>query len=344
MVWQKKKTYYLDIADEFWIKNAGVQFPEVAESVDVELNKYKEEYEKVSKMAGGAEDPSAQFDPSSTDSLKSVVSTLPMMTEKKRVLDMHMNLATNLLRQIKERQIDFFVSIEEAFNKQTKASLLEILRDQQKGLPEDKLRLFLVYYLSTDELSDADLKEYEDALKAGGCSANSLAYLKQVKAVGKLSGLSQFGHDGGVRGDSILGMGLKSLGSKWTDGMVDNAVAMLKSGVKNLRSILPSDQALPVTRIVDSIMEAKVNAEIDQYLYFDPKSPSGSDGRSMPKTRATFHSGIVFVVGGGNYNEYQNLQEYSQKLIQPKEITYGATDLLTAKQFLAQLEDLGSNS
>ena len=93
---------------------------------------------------------------------------------------------------------------------------------------------------------------------------------------------------------------------------MDNAVQMVKSGVNNLRSILPSDQALPVTRLVDAVMEGKANLEADQFLYFDPKSSKKTDGRTLPKTKTTFQSGTVFMVGGGNFPEYMNLQEYAQ--------------------------------
>jgi len=41
-----------------------------------------------------------------------------MMNEKKRIIDMHMNIATSLLRAIKGRQIDFFVQFEETLLKQ----------------------------------------------------------------------------------------------------------------------------------------------------------------------------------------------------------------------------------
>lgn len=96
---------------------------------------------------------------------------------------------------------------------------------------------------------------------------------------------------------------------------MDNAVQMVKTGVTHLRSILPSDQALPATRLVDAIMEGKANLETDQFLYFDPKSSKKTDGRTLPKTKLTFQSGIVFMVGGGNFQEHLNLQEHSQVCI-----------------------------
>lgn len=60
----------------------------------------------------------------------------------------------------------------------------------------------------------------------------------------------------------------------------------------------------------------------------------------MPRTRAPANDAIVFVIGGGNYVEYQNLMDYRKHKSQgpvPKRITYGTTELVTASQFIAQV-------
>lgn len=102
--------------------------------------------------------------------------------------------------------------------------------------------------------------------------------------------------------------------------------------------------------------------KVSDYLYFDPKVSKNS--RSPRQHKVTFQEAIVFVVGGGNYVEYQNLQElatvsfiiidlYIQYLIyvvllqqnnSKKKITYGSTDILSPHQFLGQLATLGRES
>ncbi|ELK05447.1 Sec1 family domain-containing protein 1 [Pteropus alecto] len=77
-------------------------------------------------------------------------------------------------------------------------------------------------------------------------------------------------------------------------------------GVKNL---VLKQQNLPVTRILDNLMEMKSNPETDDYRYFDPKMPRGSES-SVLRNKNPFQEAIVFVVGGGNYIEYQNLVDY----------------------------------
>lgn len=55
-------------------------------------------------------------------------------------------------------------------------------------------------------------------------------------------------------------------------------------------------------------MECRSGNENEDYLYLDPKLLKRGD--TMPTTRAPFQDAIVFVVGGGNYIEYQNLVDF----------------------------------
>lgn len=52
----------------------------------------------------------------------------------------------------------------------------------------------------------------------------------------------------------------------------------------------------------------KQSAETDDYCYFDPKQLKPTE--QAPKNRTVFQEAIVFIVGGGNYIEYQNLMDY----------------------------------
>lgn len=61
---------------------------------------------------------------------------------------------------------------------QTKATIMEAIKDSTK-LSEDKLRLFSLFYLSTEGISKEDLAEYEVALREAGCRTDTLNYLKQ---------------------------------------------------------------------------------------------------------------------------------------------------------------------
>jgi hypothetical protein len=86
------------------------------------------------------------------------------------------------------------------------------------------------------------------------------------------------------------------------------------SGVKNL---LPSSNDLPITKTVEALMDGTEN--LDEFKTFDPKVAKGALVSDMKKTgrsssqqkAATFQDSIVFVIGGGNYVEFQNLMEFS---------------------------------
>lgn len=77
---------------------------------------------------------------------------------------------------------------------------------------------------------------------------------------------------------------------------------MLASAIKN---IMPANRLLPVTRIVDHLMELKAGtSEHDTYRYLDPKQAI-TDEALVPRVRNPFRNAVVFVVGGGNYVEFQ---------------------------------------
>jgi hypothetical protein len=54
----------------------------------------------------------------SARSLKAAISSLPALTDRKRTIDMHMNIAHALLEIIKNRHLDKFISMEDSIAKQ----------------------------------------------------------------------------------------------------------------------------------------------------------------------------------------------------------------------------------
>jgi hypothetical protein len=129
---------------------------------------------------------------------------------------------------------------------------------------------------------------------------------------------------------------------------------------------------LTITQIVESLMDPTSSstsalAKTENYLFFDPRSSSargttgnptgaarlGPDGRPITggptfgQRRQGFAEAVVFTVGGGNMEEYGNLQEWSRKVSQSgagvkRKVVYGSTELVNAESFVnGDLKRLG---
>uniref|UniRef100_A0A8D3E354 Sec1 family domain containing 1 n=1 Tax=Scophthalmus maximus TaxID=52904 RepID=A0A8D3E354_SCOMX len=306
-------------------------FPEVAESVQEELDTYRAQEDEVKRLKSimglEGEDEGAISMSDNRAKLTSAVSSLPELLEKKRLIDLHTNVATAVLDHIKSRKLDVYFEYEEKLMSKATLdkSLLDIISDPDAGTPEDKMRLFLIYYISAQQApSESDLEQYKTALLDTGCDLSPLNYIKQWKAFTKMAAApANYGSSG------VKPMGLFSR-------VMNSGSQFVMEGVKNL---VPKQDNLPVTRILDNMMEMKSHPETDDYRYFDPKMLRGSES-SIPRNKNPFQEAIVFVVGGGNYIEYQNLVDYS-KSKQGKKVVYGCSELFNATQFIKQLAQLG---
>ncbi|MEQ2184708.1 Sec1 domain containing protein 1, partial [Goodea atripinnis] len=182
-----KKTYDLTAADKFWQKHKGSPFPEVAESVQEELDAYRAQEDEVKRLKSimgldGEDEGAISMLSDNTAKLTSAVSSLPELLEKKRLIDLHTNVATAVLDHIKSRKLDVYFEYEEKLMSKstTDKSLLDIISDPDAGTPEDKMRLFLIYYITAQQVtSESDLEQYRKALLDTGCDLSPLNYIKQ---------------------------------------------------------------------------------------------------------------------------------------------------------------------
>lgn len=109
-----------------------------------------------------------------------------------------MNIATALLEEIKNRGMDELFSTEEAIGKQSVATILEMLRTpRETGVftPEDKLRLVIVFYLSSPDnaITKDDVSEMERELKSAGADVSAFDYVRRTREISKMTISSSMG-------------------------------------------------------------------------------------------------------------------------------------------------------
>merc|ERR1712203_1143667 len=174
-------------------------------------------------------------------------------------------------------------------------SLMQVFEDPDILNNEDKMRLFLIYYICSKEITETEVDQYANILQEMGCDLAPLNYLKRWKSLTQMTTMPATDYSGGeTRTVSMF--------SK----LMQQSSSLVMEGVKNL---VVKKHNLPVTKIVDELMEIKQGSYNEEYLYFDPKILRGQD--NIPRAKNPFQEAIVFVVGGGNYIEYQNLMDHA---------------------------------
>lgn len=365
----KPRIYDLDKSDKFWAVNAGLPFPMVAEAVEAALQEYQKEVAVINRSAKSVgtdgQPPLEQFgsvrDVSDTHaqiadettrgstgmstSLAAAISSLPQLTKKKQVIDAHTNIATSLLESIKQRGLDGFYQVEEELLTRPKSfevdRVIALLKDSRGSL-SDKLRLFLIYYLCMENISSQQIANCVDELHKSGCSdLRAFEYLKSIKTFTSTMATVASMENEHESGSSINSSYAAVLGT----------LSQVASNVHNL--ILSADKAVPTARVVASLMDQKGDSQVlEGYSLHDPRAPRGAPATASAKR--AFRDAIVFVVGPGNYIEYQNCQDHicttvrnesgSKKHVpNGKRVIYGATELCNGTEFLAQLNSLSGN-
>lgn len=114
----KKQSYDLTASDSFWLKNASLPFPEVADNVSQEWNKYQDDANDVTKKTGTSsiddlEGDSSQF----AAHLKGAMALLPELRERKATITMHMEILEALMEGIKGEDTCIIRSLTLIFSK-----------------------------------------------------------------------------------------------------------------------------------------------------------------------------------------------------------------------------------
>lgn len=183
-----RKAFDLDAKDKFWKTHKGSPFPTVAEAIQEELEQYRNSEDEIKKLKtsmgiDGENEIAFSMVNDNTEKLTNAVNSLPQLMEKKRLIDMHTKVATSILNYIKSRRLDSFFELEEKIMSKLTLDrpLIDVLKDPEFGQLEDKMRLFIIYYICTPNVPDSEFTKLETILQELGCDLSPLPYIQRWK-------------------------------------------------------------------------------------------------------------------------------------------------------------------
>ena len=121
---------------------------------------WKEEYDAISKRQGDI-----------SSSLTTAMDQIPQMTERKKKLEMHVQIATKILSEIKRRSIDKLQDFEDELmtsgrlSGANKVEIMNYLKQESDKVEEynDKLRLLIISILCGNDANE--VRQMADVIK-----------------------------------------------------------------------------------------------------------------------------------------------------------------------------------
>lgn len=307
------------------------------------------------------------------DSLPALIEQKKQLEIHTRILEAVMNeVAARDVPQFYELESALATGQFKNDHAKAKGEVLALVTDASKGNVEDKIRLVLVYCLATTapstdvtEVATEMAKALEtrgsttDSSSKGGDenASNNRGILTKEDRAHLEKGLNAIEYLKSLRSMQMIPNMSESLASPGQDATSTNhrssdmltslmarasnqATGLLAKATERVSTMLGKIHKHRATRVVENLCEMKPNTEDDEYLYLDPKVKGDIDVKALRNmTRAPVRDVIAFVIGGGCYSEYQNLQMIADDR---KTITYGSTELVSPCEFLHQLGKLSS--
>lgn len=362
----KKKEYDMGTGgtDKLWKNHKGSAFPAVAEAVQGDLDAYRNSEAEIKRLkqamgmsgeSDAADEAMTSLLADTTAKLGSTVTSLPQLLEAKRLIDLHTNVATTLLEMIKERKLDVLFELEQKLlqHSQLDQPIVQFLSEISNQ--EDVLRVLIIAFLCQETVSQKSYDDMLNLLREREIEESALKHVQKLKSISQLgSRVTNSSHT-----EEHQGAGTKTIGM--FNKLLNSGSQFVMDGVKNL---VPKAHHLPLTKMVDTLNTPPASAGIssavginqmigrtsqvpdidDTYCFFDPKLMHQPTKETITLARQQAAQDIVlFVVGGGNYVEYQNLVDYGKSKNLTR-VTYGCTELVNPTQFCDQLTRLGRTS
>lgn len=346
-------------SDPFYSKQKFNPFPEAIESNGTELQDVTEREGQIrSKTTEGT-------DPGSSSGLATAVESLPALLERKKKLELHTTILQAVMNEVAARDVPQFYELETSLATgayksdpaKAKHDVLELVTDASKGNIDDKIRLIIVYMLSA-AAKNADVDEVvtatKEALETKGSTLNTstenrgiltktdrqrldtgilaIEYLKKIRSMIPSMNVIQTEELASYGGSASSSDMLTSFMARATN----QASGLLAKATDKLGNMMGKIHKHRATMVVENICEMRPGTEDDEYLYLDPRVKGDVDVAALRNTvtRAPIREVIAFMIGGGCYGEYQNLQ------LVGRNVTYGATELVDPCTFVNYLSML----
>ena len=363
--------------DEFWRENCDKPFPVVAENIEKELQDYRGRLEEINQQShqngdrgdGGKGGEGRKDEAEKTKLIEKALLSLPELTHRKHLIDVHTNIATHLLDIIKTRGLDAFYELEDQIIYESSVhdpsyyenAVLDLIKgnpftaDGSKrgiGTPNDRLRLFLIFYLHFGNIiTKQQIDTYLKALNNAGCDTKVVKIIQELK---------QFHHDDSRNeGDGLPERGSVGRKRAMIKGMMTSVVSRGYRGIRSVAQnatqlVSTGSKSYRTTKIVSYFVSEQArnsNVEeselvLDGYKFYYPKmdpeeEKDKDDVRVKELERMVFEEAVVFMMGGGSYTEFQNIEEcLCRNKENPPKIIYGATQMTAPEEFLDQVTAL----
>lgn len=370
--------------DPFYCRHKFHPFPEAIESNGAELQDVTVREQQIrSKTTGGKDLVSAATDGPSE--LATAVESLPILLERKKKLEVHTSILQAAMNEVAARDVPQFYELEISLatgsykNDPAKAKkdVLELVCDASVGNVNDKVRLVIVYALSTKGKS-ADIDEVVQAMREsletrgslvggggseGGAAAeggsgaahgmltkddrarldvglHAIDYLKKLRSMNmigtKLGMIATEASSSTARG-TYASSSLDML-SVFLSRATNQATGLLSKATDKLGTLLGKIHKNRATIVVENICKMRPNTEDDDYLYLDPRVRGDVYVSTLRNaTRAPVREATAFMIGGGCYGKYQNLQMVADE---GRNVIYGTTEIVDPCSFLNHLAKL----
>ena len=343
----QRKTYDLNSqADAFFKSYAGAPFPEAVEANQKELDEVKHREDEI-KSRPGLGNVLGQLIEGKAKDLSEAIEVLPELLKRKANLETHTNILQAVMKRIAAREVPTYFELEQAMLSAggriiDKDAVLTLLRDGFKGGLEDKARLLLLASLTSDVVASKALADECDMAFRQGCAV-MLPLPTPKEAVDRVLSAAIFARWLQGLQSPLSGVFSGQASSSATlSSFLTAAQGKATSLMAKAASFFTKFTPHYITRVVDNLSEGRACVEEDTFSLLDPRGRPG-EGAELKGTK--YSDVIVFVVGGGCYSEFYNLQDLIKSRAGTgaalKNVMYGCSELVSPNSFLEQLERLG---